>query len=282
MKNIKSHFVFTKEQRSGIFALLVVIIALQCIYFFYDFSSEYQVSEKEKQELVVFQKKIDSLAQVTKRSTYEIKPYNPNYITDYKGYVLGMSVEEIDRLHEYRKSGKYVNSAKEFQQVTKVSDSLLMKMREKFKFPDWVINKQKQSSTSYYQKDINRAEAKDINKATGLEYKLAYRIINFRKKLGGFLVLNQLEDVYGITEEEVQLVKQKFVLKTIPDIQKINVNLANVSELSSLAYINDYLANNIVDERVLREGFKSLDELKYVSNFPEEQLEHIKLYLTLN
>ena len=282
MKNIKSHFVFTKEQRSGIFALLVVIVALQCIYFFYDFSSEYQVSEKEKQELVVFQKKIDSLAQVTKRSVYEIKPYNPNYITDYKGYVLGMSVEEIDRLYEFRKSGKYVNSAKEFQQVTKVSDSLLMKMREKFKFPDWVINKQKQSSASYYQKDINKAEAKDINKATGLEYKLAYRIINFRKKLGGFLVLNQLEDVYGITEEEVQLVKQKFVLKTIPDIQKININLASVSELSSLAYINNYLANNIVDERVLREGFKSLDELKYVSNFPEEQLEHIKLYLTLN
>lgn len=282
MKNIKSHFVFTKNQRSGIFALLIVIIALQGVYFFVDFSPNTNPSEAEIQQVAAFQQRVDSLVRHKKAHKYEIKPYNPNFITDYKGYVLGMSVKEIDRLHEFRETGKYVNSAEEFQQVTKVSDSLLMVMRKKFKFPEWVINKRKQRRGSYYQKDLNKAEAKDINNATGLEYKLAYRIVNFRKKLGGFLVLEQLKDVYGITDDEVQLVKQKFVLKSIPDIQKININLASVSELSSLAYINDYLANNIVDERVLREGFKNLDELKYVSNFPEEQLEHIKLYLTLN
>jgi hypothetical protein len=35
-----------------------------------------------------------------------------------------MSIE-IDRLLAFRKENKYVNSAKEFQNVTKVSDSLL-------------------------------------------------------------------------------------------------------------------------------------------------------------
>jgi hypothetical protein len=52
-------------------------------------------------------------------------PFNPNFITDFKGYKLGMSVQEIDLL-EYRKGNKYVNSPKEFQAVTQVSDSLLM------------------------------------------------------------------------------------------------------------------------------------------------------------
>jgi hypothetical protein len=48
---------------------------------------------------------------------------------------------EIDRLLAFRKDDKYVNSAKEFQIVTKVSDSLLHAIAPYFKFPDWVKNK---------------------------------------------------------------------------------------------------------------------------------------------
>jgi hypothetical protein len=55
----------------------------------------------------------------------KIYPFNPNFITDFKGYKLGMSVTEIDRLLAFRKTNRYVNSAAEFQQVTQVSDSLL-------------------------------------------------------------------------------------------------------------------------------------------------------------
>jgi hypothetical protein len=48
-----------------------------------------------------------------------------------------MSVQEIDRLLEYRKGNKYVKP-KEFQAVTQVSDSLLNVIAPYFKFPDWV------------------------------------------------------------------------------------------------------------------------------------------------
>ena len=283
MKHIKSHFVFTKQQRRGIFALLLLIIGLQCVYFFVDFSSDDTYSEYEMQQIMAFQNEVDSLALIEESQKYEMHPYNPNFITDFKGYVLGMSVEEIDRLHEFRKQNTYVNSAKEFQKVTKVSDSLLKILESKFKFPDWVTKGSKKRVTANsYQKDINKAEAIDIHKATDLEYKLAYRIVNFRKELGGFISIEQLKDVYKLSELDIEKVQQKFQLKTSPNIKKININLATVQELSSLVYINDYLANNIVDERVLREGFKSLDELKYVHNFPLEKLERIKLYLTLN
>ena len=49
-----------------------------------------------------------------------------------------MTTKEIDRLHAYRKLNKFVNSIKEFQKITKVSDTLLSKMSPYFKFPDWV------------------------------------------------------------------------------------------------------------------------------------------------
>ncbi|NNK30322.1 MAG: helix-hairpin-helix domain-containing protein, partial [Flavobacteriaceae bacterium] len=31
--------------------------------------------------------------------------YNPNYLSDYQGYLLGMSPEEIDRIFAYRAQG---------------------------------------------------------------------------------------------------------------------------------------------------------------------------------
>ena len=49
-----------------------------------------------------------------------------------------MSAEEINRLHAYRAKNKWVNSRKEFQRITKVSDSLLKQIAPYFKFPDWV------------------------------------------------------------------------------------------------------------------------------------------------
>jgi len=281
MKNIKSHFVFTKQQRSGVFVLLLLIVALQCVCFFVDFSVN-EPNEVEQQTIISFQKEVDSLSVLKQMKKYDVRPYNPNFITDYKGYVLGMSEEEIDRLHAFRKLNRYVNSVKEFQKITFVSDSLLNQISPKFKFPGWVGKKNNSNSYLSYQKDLNKAEAKDVHKATELEYKIAYRIVNFRKKLGGFLSFDQLCDVYDISAEDIVKVKQKFVLKTIPNIKKININLATASELAELAYINDYMAENIIDERVLREGYKSLDELKYVTHFPVDKFDRIKLYLTIN
>jgi hypothetical protein len=72
---------------------------------------------------------VDSMKNNDKDKVKKIYLFNPNFITDYKGYKLGMSVAEIDRLLEFRKGDKYVNSAAEFQKITKVSDSLLKTMR---------------------------------------------------------------------------------------------------------------------------------------------------------
>jgi len=285
MKNIKSQFVFNKQQRIGVFLLVLLIVALQLVYFTVDFSSD-DKGKYTNEELFAFQEGIDSITLANKKQERVIHPFNPNFISDYKGYVLGMSTEEIDRLHVFRKQNKYVNSSKEFQQVTQLSDSLLSVIAPYFKFPDWVVKRQQENykkakEANSYNRNLNTTKAKDLVRAVELDYKMAYRVVNFRDKLGGFVSMDQLLDVYDLSPKNVLLIRKKFQLKTIPEIQKININLADVSELASIVYINNSLAQSIVDERLLREGFKSLDELKFVERFPEEKLERIKLYLTL-
>lgn len=130
-KTIQTYFKFTKEQRTGIFFLFLIIVILQLVYFFVDFSSVIK-EYPEKQKWLSLQSEMDSLKMDVKNSKPKIYLFNPNFISDYKGYKLGMSVQEIDRLLAFRKENKYVNSAKEFQNVTKVSDSILNVMAPYF------------------------------------------------------------------------------------------------------------------------------------------------------
>ena len=143
---LAKYFKFTNQQRIGIFFLFVIIVVLQILYFFIDFSIE-EKNFSEKQKWMGLQSTVDSLKILKHGEKPKMYPFNPNFISDYKGYKLGLSVQEIDRLFAFRKQNKYVNSAIEFQNVTKISDSLLNVISPYFKFPNWVKNKE--SSNNY-------------------------------------------------------------------------------------------------------------------------------------
>ena len=168
-KTIQSYFVFSREQRTGLFLLFAVIILLQTIYFFVDFSSIVKVYP-EKQKWLSLQYEVNALKREKNNYPPKVYPFNPNFISDYKGYKLGMSVAEIDRLLVFRKRNKYVNSPEEFQAVTKVSDSLLNVISPYFKFPDWVKHKKEFKNDTYYPKSGFAKKEKivviDINQAT--------------------------------------------------------------------------------------------------------------------
>ena len=289
---MQSHFKFSQKQRSGIFLLLFLIITFQCVYFFVELpSKDIVVNQKELQ---LFQQEIDSLrlAEMENHKP-KIYPFNPNYITDYKGYTLGMTNEEIDRLLIFREQNKWVNSKQQFQEVTKVSDSLLNSISPYFKFPDWVTNpKPKNAFTyqnnslpkSYNEKiDLNTATVIQLRKVNGIGEKLSERIINYRDKfVGGFIANVQLQDVYGLTPEVIERVLNEFTVKTPRQIVKYNLNAVTRDQLVTIQHIDYELAYEIVEQRTLREGYKSLEELIKVKGFPINKIEIIKLYLTLN
>ncbi|MEY8847554.1 ComEA family DNA-binding protein [Psychroserpens sp. XS_ASV72] len=289
MKDFKSHLTFTKQQRSGILFLLLLIVALQCVYVFIDVPSE--DTKIDAQEIAFFQAEIDSLKAVKiEESTPKIYPFNPNFITDYKGYTLGMSNEEIDRLLAFRKQNKWINSAEDFQKVTLVSDELLDELSPYFKFPEWITNPKPKTYSydsntpkTYDQKiDLNLATASQLKRVNGIGEKLSERIVAYRAKLGGrFTSEVQLQDVYGLSEEVIQRINNDFVVKTPKEVSKISLNSATIEELVTIQHIDYEIANYILQERTLREGFKSLDELTKVKDFPIKKIEIIKLYLTL-
>ena len=245
---------------------------------------------KSELEWLAVQAEIDSLKGVENKKMFKIYPFNPNFISDYKGYTLKMSVAEIDRLHRYRKANKFVNSAAEFQQVTKVSDAWMLKYSPYFKFPDWVKNKKtafqnytKESFTDKKMKvkivDINLATQDDLMKIYGIGPGISERILKEREKFGAFVSMAQMNDIWGLSPEVLEKLNQCFKVMTVPVVKKIAVNEASVKELQTLPYFRYPLAKEIVTYRSMNGEIKSKEDLIKIKNFPVEKVDIIALYL---
>lgn len=290
MKFLKSHFALTRSQQNGIFVLIVLIIVLQAVLLF-DFFPQNQYDAVEEDKVEMYREQLDSLQKVENRIIKKdtIYPFNPNFMTDFRGYQLGMSIDEIDRLLAYRNSGKWVNSPGDFQKVTGISDSLLKIISPAFRFPEWTqkLNSDKVQpakpviSSSVMVTDLNSASAQDLKSVNGIGEVLSERIVKYRQSIGGFLDHSQLQDVYGLSPEVIENILLKFKILNRPDFQKKDINSINVADLSELPYFNYGLAKKLISYRTLHEGISSFEELSKIDDFPYDKIDRIKLYLTV-
>ena len=292
-KTRSEYFIFSREQRKGIFVLFGIIIVLQLLYFFGNFNA--LVKEfPEKQKWLALQSQIDSMKMEEKKESPKIYLFNPNFITDYKGYKLGMSVPEIDRLLAFRKENKYVNSSKEFQNVTQVSDSLLNAIAPFFKFPDWVNNKKqfkvygKYSNKAFAKKekivfiDINQATQKDLISIYGVGEAISLRILKLKESLGGFVSMEQMNDIWGLSPEVIENLSTHFKVTAMPNLKKIDINNASLKELSQFSYFRYPLAKEIVTYRSMNGDIKNIEDLTKIRGFPVDKAKIIALYLNFN
>ncbi len=295
MKNLKSHFWYNKRQRNGIFFLLLLIVVFQLIYLFVipitTNASSIKISDQNSNDIKFFQQQLDSLRLVELENRKpKIYPFNPSFITDYKGSKLGMSTKEIDRLLDYRSKGKYINSTKQFQSVTKISDSLLAVISPYFKFPDWVVKSQvaalskrnkvaKSKNEPIVIQDLNTATAAQLRVVYGVGETLSERIVKYRNSIQGFLSNDQLNEVYGLKPEVIDRIFERFTIQSKPTIEKLNVNTATFKEVLRLPYIDYELTKKIFQYREEVAEIQSIEELKNIEGFPLEMFDRIAVYL---
>lgn len=287
MKILKSRFGYDRRQRNGILFLLLIIIGLQLLFFYSDFPVDNSIDVSESR-IVAFQKEMDSLRTIElERKKYKRNPFNPNFITDYKGYLLGMSTVEIDKLHAFRKNNDYINSTKQFQEVTGIGDSVLLTISPYFKFPEWVTSKNKETTNDsvdirngiLHKGDINLIDFADLIAIEGVGVNLANRILNYRARIQGFSMNDQLYEVWYLEEDVAERILQSFEVMKHPDIQKLNINKATFKQVLSIVYIDYELTRKIFNYRDEVAEIQDIEELKKIDGFPLDKFNRIALYL---
>ncbi|MGB2128133.1 MAG: helix-hairpin-helix domain-containing protein [Flavicella sp.] len=278
MTLFKSHFWFTKRNRIGIFYFVLFVIVLQVLYVCWPF--RFVTSSENFQKLSEIRRQIDSLQNGKRNLLYQHK-IHANYISDANAYLLGMSVSEIDRMLAFRKENKSFKNLQHFQMITGVSDSVLQLFSKALLFSEKVYHNNRLVATKSCEVklDINTANEGDFKTLNGIGAVLSHRIVKYRNLLRGFSDINQVEEVWGLSEEVVAELKSCFAVLSRPKINKLNINTATFKEVLSIVYM-DYKTTLMVFKYKDSIGkIDSLQELTKIEGFPIKKYERIALYL---
>ncbi|MFN3917066.1 MAG: ComEA family DNA-binding protein [Flavobacteriales bacterium] len=136
---------------------------------------------------------------------------------------------------------------------------------------------EKKPSSKQLVVELNSATQHDLKQLKGIGDKLSERIIKYREKLGGFISVEQLSEVYGIEQELLtELTLQIRINNQI--IRKIKISEADFKTLVSHPYIDKEMANRILNCK--KQGnASSLDRLKDCLAPSSVSLEKIFKYL---
>ncbi|KAA6310390.1 hypothetical protein EZS27_038298, partial [termite gut metagenome] len=92
--------------------------------------------------------------------------------------------------------------------------------------------------------DLNQADTAELKKIPGIGSGIATSIVHYRKKLGGFYSINQLEEIHLSTLQFAEW----FSVAT-DGIVRINLNETGIERLRAHPYFNFYQAKAIVEYR---------------------------------
>jgi DNA uptake protein ComE-like DNA-binding protein len=157
-----------------------------------------------------------------------------------------------------------------------------------FKFPDWVTNKKEYKKLPYvaFAKkgkivliDINQATKEDLIKIYGIGEAISLRILKQKETLGGFVSMEQVQDIWGLSPEVIENLITHFKVAAVPQLKKININNASLKELSHFYYFRYALAKEIVTYRSMNGNIKDVEDLIKIKGFPVDKANIIGLYL---
>jgi DNA uptake protein ComE-like DNA-binding protein len=295
----------TKAQRNASFVLVVLLVIVLVIRvslpFFIekeDFSKEIlQKIERLKEE----GRRADSIAKFQKN----IEPllFDPNTVGYSDLLKLGFNSKTASIFINYRKSGAVFHKAEDLQRVYGVDSVLFSKIKEYVLIPEKTDNEDvetvkvsnaniikaetKNKTNSKFDKlaepviiDLNTADTTSLKRLRGIGSVFAARICKFRDYLGGFYSVEQLREVYNLSEVTYQSVLPYIKVDT-SYIRKININFCSIEELKKHPYCKYDQARKVVSYRSHSGRYKSVYDLLEDSVLSQPDFNRLSPYLTV-
>jgi DNA uptake protein ComE-like DNA-binding protein len=126
--------------------------------------------------------------------------------------------------------------------------------------------------------NLNSCDTSQLISLPGIGPVLSVRIIKYRSLLGGFASVDQLKEVYGLSPETFELIKERVMADTTL-INRINVNTAAYKELSRLPYFEKYEVTAILKYRELKGKIEGINDLAVNKLIPVEKVPKVRPYL---
>ncbi|HRP32508.1 MAG TPA: helix-hairpin-helix domain-containing protein [Agriterribacter sp.] len=305
---VKAYFSFTKKERLGILVFLTLMVLLW-------FAPALLISHKQMEEeaYLEFKHEIEKLQQQPvasslRKDSFEAsfaslsavleRPapinslfyFDPNTLSAEGWQELGLSARTARTIQKYLAKGGRFQKPEDIGKIyglKKTEFERLLPFVRISKKEETPIDRKSLPAVPVKKIDpayppekvfINSADTSAFIALPGIGQKLAGRIVNFRKLLGGFYSVDQISEVYGLSDSVFQQIKP-FLECQSRDIKKININTADIIELKAHPYIKYQLANAVIRYRTQHGRFEGVKDLKKVHLISDDLLKKLEPYI---
>ncbi len=299
----KRFFFFTKSQRIATIALILIIVAVIVIDIFLPRILPPQKSffdPKFTAEIKHFEEQLDSFEltnlivsqhhypkKINNTSPQKVLfNFDPNTL-DSAGFVqLGLAPYVAKNIIRYRARGGVFREKTDFAKVYGITPNSFEEL-EPYIFIGAEYQENKELTDAKHNEqfcdsiiiELNSADTTQLKKIKGIGSAFAKRIVTYRTRLGGFISVEQLLEVGGINETLFRKIRPHIDINA-QNIKKIDVNHWSVARMKNHPYMNFSRAKAIFDFREMVDKISSIEEMKHLEEFSEDDWKRLEPYLS--
>ncbi|MES2734257.1 MAG: helix-hairpin-helix domain-containing protein [Bacteroidota bacterium] len=220
--------------------------------------------------------------------------FDPNAISSNEWQQLGLKKYLSERIINYRSKGGKFRVKKDLMKIFGFPADRYAALEAYIQLPDSLPKNQAFAKNGQpfpprvfparedfrpHPFDLNTVDTVQLEKLKGIGPALARRIVKYRDRLGGFVSLAQVSEVYGM---DSTLVKEVLIYGSLKDkngVKKININSATVEELRQHPYLSPRLATVIVAYRRQHGAFAQAQALTQIKILDANTLRKLEPYL---
>lgn len=313
MKKNDSNFILSQRQVWGIAVLLMLIVFVVACWRLLPFFNHAPV-EPEQQLISWGEYPKSQTAPLAERSLPEpnsstdaftspheqVSPqlfvFDPNTATEQDFIKLGLHARVARTIINYRNKGGKFYKREDFAKIYTLSEQDYHRLAPYIQIKSAASADKKSFAASEGYKNggesftpkskapaspisLNAASVEQLMQLRGIGPAYANRIVKYRDILGGFYKIEQLKEVYGMSDSLYEIITPFLSVEGEP--RKINVNTATEEELYKHPYIRK-MAKHIVAFRNEIGGFKHIEEFRQVPLINEEIYRKLVPYLSVN
>lgn len=263
------------------FALLCLLLCVPYLYRLFFPPNYPQISIRQ---LAVFDSVINHTETATGRKLF---PFDPNTANDETLLTLGFTPNNVKTLRRYFAAGGRIKSAESLKKIYGIRPVLAEALqpyvqidgvgtkRQLTERADSPAKNQPHSLAAIL--ELNTADSIQLVRLYRIGPALAHRILDYRTRLGGFVSLEQLLEIWGFDEDILYDLQGKISVN--PALAtRINLNTIELDQLKTHPYFKFKLSQAIVNYRLQHGKFGSVNELKNIRIVNDSILGLVKRY----
>ncbi len=284
-KFFKAYFYFSPSERKGIFILLLLILIVVFIPSIYRLvkPNTFAPINITKYSFNTASSALDS-QQIEQIAFNDLDtPININNATHDELIALGFTEKNCQTIQNYLSKGGKIYSIDKLKNIYGINPALIDQIEPFLTFENGQkkyanyhdsLSKKRETPAPI---ELNSADSAQLVKLYRIGPLLAGKIIDYRNKLGGFLNLNQLTEIFGFDEDILYDLLGKIYVDA-KKAKRLNLNTVSEEELKTHPYFKYKLARVITNYRKQHGSYKNYNDLLQIKIINDSILDKIKVY----